>query len=150
MLAVAAGIVYWALHQGPGPETDQPLVATLHDGAAERAPHSVVEAEPGRRTEAAARPANGEGRAVSLRAGPPKAAAPPSRQARFPLDLKTARVEDFMALPGIGNKLAQRIVEYRKSHGGFRSVEDLRAVKGIGKKRMERLRPLIKTAAAHD
>lgn len=83
-----------------------------------------------------------------MRAGPAKAAAPPNRQARFPLDLNTARVEDFMTLPGIGKKLAQRIVEYRKSHGGFRSVEDLRTVKGIGKKRMERLRPLIKTAAA--
>jgi competence protein ComEA len=150
MLAVAVGIVYWALQQGPGAETDQPLVAAPHDGAAERIANSVVSAEPGLRTEAAARPPNREGRAVSLRAGPVKAAPPPSRQRRFPLDLNTARVEDFMTLPGIGEKLAQRIVEYRKSHGGFRSVEDLRGVKGIGKKRMERLRPLVMTAAAHD
>jgi competence protein ComEA len=85
-----------------------------------------------------------------VRAGSVKAAPPSSRQPRFPLDLNTARIDDFMSLPGIGEKLAQRIVEYRKSHGGFRSVEDLRKVKGIGKKRMERLRPLVMTAAAHD
>jgi DNA uptake protein ComE-like DNA-binding protein len=41
-------------------------------------------------------------------------------------------------------------VAYRKAHAGFRSIEDLRKVKGIGKKRMDRLRPLVKTAAAHD
>jgi competence protein ComEA len=150
MLAVAVGIVYWALQQGPGAETDRSLVAAVQDGAAERVANSVAAPQPGPQRETAARPAHGEGRAVSLRAGPVKAAPLLSRQARFPLDLNTARIEDIMTLPGIGEKLAHRIVEYRKSHGGFRSVEDLRGVKGIGKKRMERLRPLIKTAAAHD
>ncbi len=53
-----------------------------------------------------------------------------------------------MELPGIGEKLAQRLVEFRRSHGGFRSVEDLRKVQGIGGKRMERLRPLVRTAEA--
>lgn len=150
MLAVATGIVYWALQQGPGSETDRSLVAAVQDGAAERAANSVAAPQPGPQRETTARPAHGEGRAVSVRAGSVKAAPPPSRQTRFPLDLNTARIEDFMTLPGIGEKLAQRIVEYRKSHGGFRRVEDLRAVKGIGEKRMERLRPLVMTAAAHD
>lgn len=150
MLAVAVGIVYWALQQGPGAETDQSLIAAPDGGAAERVANSVAAPQPGPQREAAARPAHGEGRAVSVRAGSGKAAPPQSRQTRFPLDLNTARIEDIMTLPGIGEKLAQRIVEYRKSHGGFRSVEDLRGVRGIGKKRMERLRPLIKTAAGHD
>ena len=56
--------------------------------------------------------------------------------------------EKLKELPGIGDKLAERIVAYRKSHGAFRNVEELRKVKGIGKKRMDRVRPLV--TAAHD
>lgn len=67
----------------------------------------------------------------------------------FPINLNTAKVEEFAELPGIGEKLAERIVAYRRVHGRFRTVEDLREVKGIGKKRLDRLRPLIKITA-HD
>ena len=77
-----------------------------------------------------------------------KPGAVPRRPVTFPLDLNSARVEDFMELPGIGEKLALRLVEYRKSHSGFRSVEELRKVRGIGEKRMKRLRPLVRTAEA--
>jgi competence protein ComEA len=78
----------------------------------------------------------------------PAPASRTSRAVRFPLDLNQARLEELMELPGIGEKLAKRVVEYRKTHGGFRSVEDLRKVRGIGEKRMERLRPLVVTAGA--
>jgi len=54
-----------------------------------------------------------------------------------------------MELPGIGEQLAERILQYRKAHGAFRTIEQLREVKGIGKKRMDRLRPLV-TVATHD
>jgi competence protein ComEA len=67
----------------------------------------------------------------------------------FPINLNTAKTEEFMELPGIGEKLAERIVDYRRAHGRFRTIEDLREVKGIGKKRLDRLRPLI-TIKAHD
>src|SRR2546425_1100899 len=77
-----------------------------------------------------------------------KPGAVPRRPVTFPLDLNSARVEDLMELPGIGEKLAQRLVEYRRSHSGFRSVEELRKVRGIGEKRMKRLRPLVRTAEA--
>jgi competence protein ComEA len=75
---------------------------------------------------------------------------PPHRPVRFPIDLNKALVHDLQGLPGVGEKLAERIVQYRKNHGPFKRIEDLRKVKGIGKKRMERLRPLVITARVHD
>ena len=59
------------------------------------------------------------------------------------LDLNRATGQDFDALPGVGPKLAERIMEYRQSVGVFRSLDELRAVKGIGKKKFERIRPLV-------
>src|SRR5439155_5761362 len=74
---------------------------------------------------------------------------PPARRSvTFPINLNTAGREQLLELPGIGDKLAERILAYRKSHGAFRNGEDVRKVKGIGKKRMEQVRPLVTTA--HD
>ena len=64
------------------------------------------------------------------------AAAPTEAQ---PLDLNTASAEQLDQLDGIGPTLAQRILEYRTAHGGFRSVGELREVEGIGEKRFETL-----------
>lgn len=60
-----------------------------------------------------------------------------------PLDLNAADARALEALPGIGPSLAARIVEYRARHGPFRRVEDLLAVPGIGPRTLERLRPLV-------
>ena len=49
-----------------------------------------------------------------------------------PLDLNTATVADLDALPGLGQVLAQRIVDHREQHGRFASVEQLDDVPGIG------------------
>ena len=46
-------------------------------------------------------------------------------------------------LPGIGPVTAQKIVDWRTSHGPFRSVDDLDAVPGIGPARVEQLRDLV-------
>ena len=65
------------------------------------------------------------------------------RSHKGPLDLNRATDEDFDALPGIGPRLAERIMEYRQSVGAFHSLDELRAVKGIGKKKFDRIRPLV-------
>lgn len=80
---------------------------------------------------------------------PPETTQPPNESTEetegicFPIHINLAEREEFMALPGIGEVLAQRIVDYRAEHGPFRSVEELMKVEGIGKKRMEDMLELI-------
>ncbi|MCS7166006.1 MAG: helix-hairpin-helix domain-containing protein [Gemmatales bacterium] len=59
------------------------------------------------------------------------------------LDLNRASAEALTALPGIGPKLAQRIVAYRDEHGPFRRVDELLRVPGIGPKTLARIRDLV-------
>ncbi|NOX16857.1 MAG: helix-hairpin-helix domain-containing protein [Chlorobi bacterium] len=56
------------------------------------------------------------------------------------INLNTADLSAFEALPGIGEKTAQRIINYRSTHGNFSSIEDIMKVKGIGKKKFERIK----------
>ena len=68
-------------------------------------------------------------------------AAGPSAAGR--VSLSSASVAELDALPGIGPVTAQKIVDHRLAHGGFRSVDDLDAIPGIGPARVEQLRELV-------
>ena len=59
------------------------------------------------------------------------------------VNINTADVAQLTLLPRVGEKAAQRIVDYRKEHGPFRKATDLMQVKGIGAKTFERLSPYI-------
>ena len=59
------------------------------------------------------------------------------------VSLSSASVAELDALPGIGPVTAQKIVDHRLAHGGFRSVDDLDAIPGIGPTRVEQLRELV-------
>lgn len=52
--------------------------------------------------------------------------------------INNAGVKELSSLSGIGEKKAQEIVTYRKTHGCFNSIQDLTKVKGIGAKTIEK------------
>ncbi len=59
------------------------------------------------------------------------------------LNLNTATAEQLDSLPGVGAKMAARIIEYRQKNGPFKKIEDLMNVRGIGEKNFLKLKPLI-------
>mgnify|MGYP004554308197 FL=1 len=59
------------------------------------------------------------------------------------VNVNTADMQTLCTLPGVGEVLAQRILDTRNECGGFAYPEDLLLVKGIGTKKLEALRPLI-------
>ena len=77
----------------------------------------------------------------SLTQTKPKATSPKEETVSFPVNVDTASARELDALPGIGEVLAQRIIDYRNAHGSFSSVDELIRVKGIGEKTLAKLKP---------
>lgn len=59
------------------------------------------------------------------------------------VDINTADFDTLLTLPEIGEKLAERIIDYREKHGPFQAVEGLDDVRGIGAATMSALDGLI-------
>jgi competence protein ComEA len=74
-------------------------------------------------------------------AGPAAGGAAGAPEAK--VHLSTATAEQLDEIDGIGPTLAERIIEYRDSHGGLRSPDELAEVDGIGEKRLETLREAL-------
>ena len=74
----------------------------------------------------------GESAASSGQTEPPEEERPDSLLAGEVIDINTADVYDLQRLPGIGEKRAQAIMDYREEHGPFQSVDELDNVEGIG------------------
>lgn len=70
-------------------------------------------------------------------------AAPPAIRVTFPLDINRADKNMLMQLPGIGEIMAQRIIDYRDKHGAFSAVEELLNVDGMGMKKLDKIWDLI-------
>ena len=50
------------------------------------------------------------------------------------VNLNTADVAALQTLSGIGQKKAEKIIDYRQQHGNFKTIDDLKNVSGFGEK----------------
>lgn len=55
------------------------------------------------------------------------------------ININTATVSELVALNGIGEKTAMKIVAHREAEGDFKAIEGIVAVKGIGEKSFVKL-----------
>ena len=59
------------------------------------------------------------------------------------VNINKATENELSTLPGIGNSLATRIVEYRKQNGNFKTIEDIKNVSGIGESKFANIKDFI-------
>ncbi|MBO9620287.1 MAG: helix-hairpin-helix domain-containing protein [Niabella sp.] len=77
----------------------------------------------------------------------PDAPSYPPRKAVSSIDINTADTSAYIALPGIGSKLAARIVNFRNKLGGFYSIEQVGETYGVPPETFERIKPFLQTGA---
>ena len=86
--------------------------------------------------------------AVALVMSSGLAAAAPKAAPAGKVNINTASAQQLTELPGIGEKLATRIVEYRQKSGGFKSVQELMNVQGVGEKNLAKLQAHVTVGEA--
>ena len=128
VLLLAAGIlaVVFSLGFLAGRNTVTYEVAAQTERTASQAAQTASSPEKEAQTNAEAAGEEADGAAVS-----------------YPIDLNTATIEELMTLPRIGEKLAQRILDYRAEYGRFSAPEQLMDVEGIGEATFDGLRELV-------
>ena len=59
------------------------------------------------------------------------------------VNLNTANAEELTALPGVGDVIAKRIIEYREHHGRFRRLEEIIIIEGFSERKYRAIAGLI-------
>ncbi|MBX3303131.1 MAG: helix-hairpin-helix domain-containing protein [Nitrospira sp.] len=120
LLIVAMGVSFWAM----SPRPMDPIAAVTSEPPMEMLPPTLDLPQTPKIQEVVSETRGGQ-------------------QGQRLLDLNQASAGELEALPGIGAVLAQRVIAFRTSSGGFRAVDDLRQVKGIGSKKFDRIKALV-------
>ena len=83
---------------------------------------------------------------LSLTTGLAVAAAKPAPAGK--VNINSASAEQLTTLPGVGPKLAARILDYRQKSGAFKSVSELMHVRGIGEKNLKKIEQYLSAGDA--
>ena len=59
------------------------------------------------------------------------------------ININTAKISELSLLPGVGEKTAKGIVEFREKHGKIKDIDELLKIKGIGKVKLSKIRDRI-------
>jgi comEA protein len=59
------------------------------------------------------------------------------------VNINSASEQELDNLPGVGPKLAKKIIEYRFIHGSFENLDEIRAVKGVGVKKFSQIKSYL-------
>ena len=59
------------------------------------------------------------------------------------ININSATKEELKTIPGIGDVMAQKIIDYREQNGSFSSVEDLKNIDRIGDKTLEKIKDKV-------
>jgi competence protein ComEA len=89
--------------------------------------------------------ATGATLAAQTKTPPAAAAKPPSTAV---VNINTASATEIATLPGVGARMAARIIEYRQKNGPFKKIEELMNVRGIGEKNFLKLKPQLAVGQA--
>lgn len=68
----------------------------------------------------------------------------PSFAADGQVNINQAGADELSLLPRVGPAIAERIVDFRKENGPFKTLEDLMLVRGIGEKTFDLLKPYLR------
>ncbi|MBO0419707.1 MAG: helix-hairpin-helix domain-containing protein [Vagococcus fluvialis] len=88
-------------------------------------------------------PVEGEELSETVIAGTNSNTANISKDEEGKINLNQATKEELMTLSGVGEKKAEKIIEYREENGSFKTIEDLKNVNGFGEKSFESLEKYI-------
>lgn len=59
------------------------------------------------------------------------------------ININTAQKDDLKKIAGIGEAMADRIIEYRQKNGKFKNIEEIKNIKGIGEGKFEKIKKFI-------
>lgn len=66
-----------------------------------------------------------------------------NKEEKLMININTANEEELQKLPGIGESIATKIINYRKENGKFKVIEDIKNVSGIGDSKFNKIKDNI-------